>query len=305
MPRAVSARWHDPMATTDDALVPDGVERLLQLLDIERLDRDLYRAPVQASGLPGPPGRLFGGQVAAQALRAAAFTVEAEHLPHSLHGYFLRPGNPEVPVLLHVERLRDGKSFTTRSVVAVQDGEAIFNLTASFHRDEPDGEYQMRAPDGVPDPDDDSFAWSENPLSRLAARSPIEMREVPTPPVADDGVIESARRTWMRTRGPIPDDRFLHACVITYLSDFGGVFAAALSVGGAFGTIMGASLDHAVWFHRSARADEWLLYDLRPLSSSGSRGLVHGALFSRDGVHVASVTQEALVRRIRRSETGA
>lgn len=292
------------MTAPDDAPAPPSVERLLRLLDIERLDRDLYRAPVLASGLPGPPGRLFGGQVAAQALRAAVHTIEADHFPHSLHGYFLRPGNPEVPVLLHVDRLRDGKSFTTRSVVAVQDGEAIFNLTASFHRDEPDGEYQICSPAGVPDPDDDDFAWPENPLSRFAAISPIEMRDVPTPPPDEQGMIDSARRTWMRTRGPVPDDRALHACVVTYLSDFGAVFAAAVSVGGGFGITMGASLDHAVWFHRPVRADEWMLYDLRPLSTAGSRGLVHGALYSRDGVLVASVTQEALVRRIRTEGAG-
>lgn len=274
---------------------PPTVDRLLGLLDVERLDRDLFRAavPVQTH-----TGRLFGGQVAAQALRAATHTVETDHHPHSLHGYFLRPGSPETPVLLHVDRIRDGRSFTTRTVVAVQEGEAIFELTASFHRDEPAAEYQVPIPEEVPDPDGD-FAWHESPLSKFSLASPFEMRELPSPPPDERGLLRSTRRVWLRTRGALPDDRALHACVITFVSDMGAVYAAALAQGGGLGITMGASLDHAVWFHRPIRPDDWILFDLVPISNAGSRGLVHGTMHTRDGVLGASVTQEGLIRPMR------
>ena len=275
---------------------PPTVDRLLGLLDVERLDRHLFRAAVPAHT---PNGRLFGGQVAAQALRAATLTVDAEHHPHSLHGYFLRPGSPATPAILQVDRIRDGRSFTTRTVVAIQEGEAIFELTASFHKDEPASEYQVQLPEGVPDPEGD-FDWHESLIARFSAASPFEMREVPNPPPDSRGLLPSTRRVWMRTRGALPDDRALHACVLTFISDMGAVFAAALAVGGGFGITMGASLDHAVWFHRHIRPDEWLLFDLKPVSNAGSRGLVHGTMHTRDGVLGASVTQEALIRPMRR-----
>ena len=280
---------------------PPTVDRLLALLEVERLDRDLFRAavPVQTH-----TGRLFGGQVAAQALRAATHTVDVEHNPHSLHGYFLRPGDPQRPVLLHVDRIRDGRSFTTRTVVAVQEGEAIFELTASFHRDEPAGEYQVALPEGIPDPEG-AFACHEPPISRFSMASPFEMREIPNPPADGHGLLVSTRRVWLRTRGALPDDRALHACVITFVSDMGAVYAAALAVGGGIGITMGASLDHAVWFHRPIRPDGWMLFDLRPVSNSGSRGLVHGTMHTRDGVLGASVTQEALIRPVRPDRPGA
>jgi acyl-CoA thioesterase-2 len=276
-------------AETSDA---DAVQRLLDLLDLERLDRDLFRAAVTG---PWPTGRLFGGQVAAQALRAAAHTVDVDHHPHSLHGYFLRPGSPATPVLLHVDRIRDGRSFTTRRVVAVQEGEAIFTLGASFHRDEPDGEYQAPPPAGVPPPDAD-VDWYESPLSRFGTAGPFDVRELaPSKPDAR-GAIETTRRVWVRVRSALDDDRALHACLLTFVSDMGAVYAAAIPVGGELGTIMGASLDHAVWFHRPIRLDEWVLYDLRPVSNAGSRGLVNGTFHTHEGVLGASVAQEALIR---------
>ncbi len=279
---------------------PPTVDRLLTLLELERLDRDLFRAAVP---MQTHTGRLFGGQVAAQALRAATHTVEVDHHPHSLHGYFLRPGSPETPVLLHVDRIRDGRSFTTRTVVAIQEGEAIFELIASFHRDEPAAEYQTPLPADVPDPEGNAL-WHDSPISRFSLASPFEMREMKNPGPDERGLLTSTRRVWLRTRGALPDDRALHACVITFVSDMGAVYAAALAVGGGMGITMGASLDHAVWFHRPIRPDDWMLFDLRPVSNSGSRGLVHGTMHARDGVLGASVAQEALIRPVRAPAAG-
>ena len=204
---------------------------------------------------------------------------------------------------MHVDRIRDGRSFTTRRVVAVQDGEVIFNLSASFHRDEPGGEYQVGLPEGVPDPDDDED-WYRSPLSRFTDLMPLELRELPLVEADEHGHYESTRRVWLRTRGPLPDDRALHACVLTFASDMGAVFAAAIPVGGGPDSIMAASLDHAVWFHRPVRLDEWVLFDLHPVSNAGSRGLVVGTFHSRDGALAASVAQEALVRRLEERQQG-
>lgn len=275
---------------TDPEVLP--VDRLLSLITLEQLDRDLFRAE---AGENTGGGRLFGGQVAAQALRAATETVDAELHVHSMHGYFLRPGTEGTPLILHVDRIRDGRSFTTRRVVVMQHGEAIFNLSASFHVDEPGGEYAVGLPD-VPDPTEDAHDWHTDWLTTATDRMPFEMR-VFTPPDADAaGRLETTRRSWMRTRGAMPDDRALHACIAAFVSDMGAVFAAALSVGAQPGTLMGASLDHAIWFHRPIRMDEWFLYDLAPVSAHGARGLVHGTMTSHRGVHGASVAQEALIR---------
>lgn len=276
--------------------LPPTVERLLWLLELERLDRDLFRA---RSPRHRPNGRLFGGQVAAQALRAATLTVDApaggdgvEHHPHSLHGYFLRPGLPRRPLILSVDRIRDGRSFTTRRVVAIQDGEAIFALEASFHQDEPAGEFATPMAGDVPGPDD---AASEENAFTSDSSSPFETRAVLAP--SDDAPFASTRRVWVRTNGSLPDDRALHACVLTYISDMGAVMAARRALRIPWGSGgMAASLDHALWFHRPIRPDGWVLFDLRPLSNAGSRGLVLGTMHDEAGVHGASMTQEALVR---------
>jgi acyl-CoA thioesterase-2 len=269
--------------------LPPTVERLVWLLDLEQLDRDLFRA---RSPRHRPNGRLFGGQVAAQALRAATLTVEVEHHPHSLHGYFLRPGLPGRPMILSVDRIRDGRSFTTRRVVAIQDGEAIFSLSASFHQDEPAGEYQTPIGLDVPGPES---SISEQSAFSSDSGSPFDLRSIDTP--ADDAAFASTRRVWVRTNGALPDERALHACVLTYISDMGAVMAArkALRIPWTGGG-MAASLDHALWFHRPIRADQWVLFDLRPLSNASSRGLVLGTMHDEHGVHGASMTQEALVR---------
>jgi len=270
--------------------LPPTVERLLWLLELERLDRDLFRA---RSPRHRPNGRLFGGQVAAQALRAATLTVEVDHHPHSLHGYFLRPGLPGRPMILSVDRIRDGRSFTTRRVVAIQDGEAIFSLSASFHQSEPASEHQLPIASAVPGPEDDD---AEDRRFSTNSSSPFEMRQVRTPPADARGVYESTQRVWVRTNGPLPDDRSLHACVLTYISDMGAVMAARKALDIPWSGGMAASLDHAIWFHRPIRPDGWILWDLRPLSNANSRGLVLGTMHDQAGVHGASMTQEALIR---------
>lgn len=280
----------EPEAAED---LPPTVERLLWLLELEQLDRDLFRA---RSPRHRPNGRLFGGQVAAQALRAATLTVEADHAPHSLHGYFLRPGLPAKPLILQVDRIRDGTSFTTRNVKAIQDGEAIFSLSASFHVEEPAGEFQTPLPADVPRADDDEAA--DRRMSSHSS-SPFDIRQVRTPPADDRGVFESTQRVWVRTRGALPGDRALHACVLTYISDMGAVLAARKALRIPWSGGMAASLDHALWFHRWIRPDGWVLFDLRPLSNAGSRGLVVGTMHDETGVHGASMTQEALIRETR------
>ncbi|MCU1426690.1 MAG: acyl-CoA thioesterase [Actinomycetia bacterium] len=283
----------DPIDPTDPVDPADtSVQRLLALLELERVDRDLFRA---AAGGAWPTGRLFGGQVAAQALRAAANTVDIDHFVHSMHGYFLRPGSPKTPVLFHVDRIRDGQSFTTRRVVAVQEGEAIFTLSTSFHKHEPGAEYQVPIPQGVPDPTS-ATEWYESPLARFGKSGPFDVREMKPTPRDERGAIETTRRVWLRIRQPLGDDPALHACILTFVSDMGAVYAAAIPVGGRLDNIMGASLDHSVWFHRPVRLDDWVLYDLRPISNAGSRGLVQGTFHTRDGACVASVAQEALIR---------
>ena len=262
---------------------------LLALLELEPIDRDIFRGHTPPSG----GSRVFGGHVAAQALRAAAATVESDHTIHSLHGYFMRPGEHHTPIIYMSDRIRDGRSFTTRRVRAVQHGEAIFSLSASFHRAEPGPSHQVPMPH-APDPDGDD-GFEPTPVSRFAARSPFEVRDVELGSSGEPW--RSTRRTWVRTRGAMPDDPDLHACVLTYLSDMGVVSAARIAVDIPREAHWGASLDHALWFHRPARCDEWLLVDLRPVSNAGARGLVFGTVHSGAGTLVASLTQETLVRR--------
>ncbi len=283
---------------SDSEATPPTVDRLLAVLDLEELDRDLFRSPEASTHHP-PGMRLFGGQVAAQALRAATRSVDADHRPHSLHGYFLRPGSPDSPLLLHVDRIRDGRSFTTRRVVARQGGEAIFNLSCSFHVDEDSPEYAPSMPEGIPQPDDPDAEWDTSIFADFNRRTPFEIRELPMGQPDERGHYESTRRIWIRTRGALPEDAALQACVAAFVSDMGAVFAAARTVDLGPGTMMGASLDHAMWFHRPLRLDEWTLYDLGPVSIGGARGLVRGAMYDRSGTLTVSVAQEALVRPLR------
>ncbi len=269
-----------------------SLDRLLGLFDLEEVIPDVFRAP---NPTRGPWTRVFGGQVAAQAVRAALNTVPEDRPIHSIHAYFLRPGRPGEPIFMHVERPRDGKSFTSRRVKAVQGREVIFDMISSFHRIEDGPEYNVPIADDVPSPDD--APEPQGMFGRMRSLMPFDMRELgPTEPV--NGIYRSTRRAWFKTAGKLPDDPALHACVLSFASDMGVVSAARVPVAGEneWERFMGASLDHAVWFHRPIRADEWILFDLRTVSSSGARGLAAGTMHSRDGVLGVSVAQEALIR---------
>lgn len=231
-----------------------------------------------------PWGRVYGGQVVAQGLAAASATVDPAHRLHSVHAYFVLGGSPREPILYDVDRLRDGRSFSTRRVVARQSAGAILNLDASFQRDEPDIDIsETRLEPGLPDPDSlPPFEW----------RGAGDVREIPRPPG------QARSRLWIRARGELGEDPVLHACAIGYLSDHNPMDAIALShpLGQDWEQLMTASLDHAVWFHRPARADDWLLFDMHGAGIVNARGMAMGTVHTRSGIHVATIAQEGLVR---------
>jgi len=286
---------------------PDPLEALLGLLDLGRIEQDIFRGSSRPAVVP----RVFGGQVAAQALVAAGRTVPGERAAHSLHASFLRPGDPGAPIVYQVDRIRDGRSFTTRRVVAVQHGRPIFHLSASFQGHEDGLEHQEPMP---PAPDPDTLPPSEELLPAhadkfpdptvvtrlLEARAAVDLRYAGDPPFLTAGVAREPRsQVWFRTRGKLADDPLLHVCLATYVSDMtllDSVLLAHGRGGWAVGDVVGASLDHAMWFHRPFRADEWLLYDQRSPSSSGGRGLGTARIYTRDGRLAVSVIQEGLVR---------
>ncbi len=281
----------------------DALDQLVNLLDLETIEVNIFR------GLSPDEDRqrVFGGQVAAQALMAAGRTVDAG-APHSLHSYFLRPGDPSVPILYEVDRIRDGRSFTTRRVVAIQHGRAIFNLSASFHIDEPGLEHQVAMPDAPPPESLPSLAERLAPyrdvLSDWFRRPhPIEQRHIGDLPFIHGGGREPLQRLWIRADGELPDDRLLHACVAAYASDMSlfDTMLAPHDVRRDDPDFMGASLDHCMWFHRPFRIDEWLLYDMDSPNAAGARGLARGFLFARDGTLVVSMAQEGLMRLTRLS----
>lgn len=271
------------------------VGRFVELLELEALDADTFRAWNPPHPKDHIQQSLFGGQVAAHALRAAQLTLDNDdHRVHSLHGYFLRPGKDNAPTELQVDRIRNGKSFTTRSVVAFQDDEAIFNLTASFHRDEPGGDFATPIAHDLPLPDE-LLNEHQPRFDRMGVDSPFERLDIPGYSFRDRNE-EPRRAMWIRLRAPLPDDPAIQACAITFISDMGVLGAVRTTRGDMRKPAMAASLDHAVWFHRPARADEWLLYDIHAKSTFGSRGLGIGTLHTVDGTHVVSVGQEGLVR---------
>ena len=262
----------------------EGDGGILRLLDLDQIDDDAFLAPIPSGG----PGRLFGGQVAGQSLRAACLTVDAERPPHSLHAYFILPGRPTEPLRLDVQRSRDGRSFTTRHVTASQAGKPIFELVASFHAAEDGPDWQLPGPVDLPQPES-----IDPPVlpDFLRMTLPFDFRMVAPP---EPGQFPITHPFWIRSRGALGDDPALHACVITFLSDMGVVGSARAP--GTPVPFSGASLDHAVWFHRPARADEWLLFSVDPVTNFGARGLARGTLHTTEGVLVASVAQEALLR---------
>ncbi len=279
------------------------LEELLALVDLEPLEHNIYRARNRDIGT----GRVFGGQVLAQALVAARRTVEEPREAHSLHGYFILPGDLEAPIVYFVDRLRDGGSFTTRRVTAIQHGRAIFNLSASFQVEEEGLSHQAECPQ-VPDPEAiipeleriRAAADRIPPEVRgvLTQDRPIDFRPVDPPDLFHPEPSPPVRRTWFRVQGRMPDAPHLHQAILAYASDY-GLLAAALQPHGRTvrdPDLQVASLDHALWFHRPFRADEWLLYAVDSPAADRGRGFARGSFFTRDGTLVASSAQEGLMR---------
>lgn len=286
---------------------PSALDDLLDLLDLERIEQDIFRGRSRSAIVP----RVFGGQVAAQAMVAAGRTVPADRLAHSLHAYFLVPGDPGAPIVYEVDRIRDGRSFTTRRVVAVQHGRPVFHLSASFQAYEEGLDHQAGMP-AAPDPE--SLPTAEEMLPRhlpediarrlVEARAAVDLRYAGTPPWGSVGEPREPRsQVWFRTNGKLADDPLLHVVLATYVSDMtllDSVLLAHGRGGWAVGDVVGASLDHAMWFHRPFRADEWLLYDQESPSAAAGRGLGQARIWTRDGRLAISVIQEGVVRVPRR-----
>jgi acyl-CoA thioesterase-2 len=285
------------------------VQDLLKILDLEQLELNLFRGHSPQTGWQ----RVYGGQVIGQALVAACRTLDVTaRPPHSLHAYFLLGGDPKVPIVYEVERVRDGRSFATRRVVAIQHGEAIFIMSVSFHADEPGLTHQAPMPD-VPMPEElptladlkQRTLPMPEPVQRFYERErPIELRPVEFDRYMGRKIENGRFHLWLRASGRLPDDPAIHRCVLAYASDMGLLDSSLVPHGRTLfeKEFMAASLDHALWFHRPFRADDWLLYAHDSPNLSGSRGFSRGLVFTRDGTLVASVTQEGLVRQ-RRIET--
>ncbi len=281
----------------------DVLEELIALLSLEKLEEDLFRGPSQDLGW----GTVFGGQVLGQALSAAAQTVPAARPVHSLHGYFLRPGDVRKPIVYKVDRIRDGGSFTTRRVVAVQGGEAIFNMAASFQVEEPGLTHQepmpeVKGPEGLRSEVELARAIAaripEALRAMATAERPIEARPVdPHNPLRPD-VRPPKREVWYRAMRALPDDPALHHYLIAYASDFNFLTTALQPHGASWLSpkMQVTSLDHAMWFHRPLRMDEWLLHVMESPSASNARGLVRGHFYNQRGELVASTMQEGLMR---------
>ncbi|MDT8342261.1 MAG: acyl-CoA thioesterase II, partial [Longimicrobiales bacterium] len=273
------------------------------LLRLERIEHNIYRGENRDIGT----GRIYGGQVLAQALVAAQNTVDADRPVHSMHGYFILAGDLDVPVVYFVDRLRDGGSFTTRRVTAIQHGRAIFNLSASFHAPETGLEHQVDPP-AAPDPEPllseleliraGADALPDDLRSLLTQDRPLDIRPVDETGPYDRTPRPPRRRYWVRSAGPLGDDPAHHRAVLAYASDYGLIVTGLRPHGRTVRDpdMMVASLDHSIWFHRPFRADEWLLYDVESPVACGGRGFARGTYFARDGRVVASVAQEGLLR---------
>lgn len=285
------------------------MEQLLDILDLEKLEHNLYRGRSPQVEWQ----RVFGGQTIAQALVAAQRTVDAERHVHSLHGYFMRPGDIKVPILYQVDRLRDGLSFATRRVTAVQHGQAIFSLEASFQVVEGGLDHQIAMPDDIPAPETlrsqrellQTLADIPAAVRRFWARErPLDIRPVNLEHYSSRDRLPPRQNVWIRLNGPVPDDARLRPVLLAYLSDMTLLDTSTFAHGrGLFDPdIQAASLDHAMWFHRAHRLDDWLLYSQDSPSTSGARGFSRGAIYARDGTLIASVAQEGLIR-LRRQPT--
>ncbi|MET0600278.1 MAG: acyl-CoA thioesterase II [Mesorhizobium sp.] len=280
-----------------------AMQELLGILDLERLEHNLFRGRSPKVHWQ----RVFGGQVIGQALVAAQRTIDAPRHVHSLHAYFMRPGDSKVPIVYQVERLRDGGSFSTRRVTAIQHGHAIFSLEASFQVEEEGLEHQIAMPPGVPDPDGLETqrtllargAHVPEEIRRYWARErPLEIRPVTLEHYTSRHRLPPVQNIWLRFTGPVPDDRGVQAALLAYLSDMTLLDTSTFPHGRAVfdPDLQVASLDHAMWFHRPHGLDGWLLYSQDTPSSSGARGFTRGSLYAQDGTLIASVAQEGLIR---------
>jgi acyl-CoA thioesterase-2 len=282
-------------------MTQSALARLLALLDLEKIEENVFRGVSADHRVQ----RVFGGQVLGQALTAATRTVDPARLCHSFHAYFLRPGSPSQPILYEVDRSRDGGSFTARRVVAIQNGGQIFTLAASFQRVEQGFEHRTVMPD-VPPPEaleDEQQVLLRDPALPLQVRDwvarerPFEIRAAVSRGLGDRPPRPASDHLWLKARGSLPDDPAIHRALLAFVSDMTLLDTALLPHGKSiFSNVQVASLDHAMWFHRPFRADEWLLYAQDSPSASGGRGFNRGAIFTRDGVLVASVAQEGLIR---------
>ncbi|MEX2525048.1 MAG: acyl-CoA thioesterase II [Gammaproteobacteria bacterium] len=274
----------------------------LRIFELERIEQNIFRGSSYDLGLPN----LFGGQVLGQALMAASNTVETDRIAHSCHAYFLRPGDASAPVVYQVNRIRDGGSFTTRHILAIQHGRPIFDMSASFQVPEEGFDHQDPFPADVPGPEELKNQQELNkgrdarlPEALVVSR-PVEIRPIPFQ--RDDATeTEAISRNWFQSTIPLPDDNRIHQALLAYTSDF-ELLVTALRPHGITNPrheVFGASLDHALWFHRPFRMDEWLLYDIQSPNANNARGLSWGKIYSRDGRLVASVAQEGLLRKRR------
>ena len=278
------------------------LDDLVKVMTLERLELDMFRGESRDIGSP----QVFGGQVLGQALMAAIATVEGRAV-HSLHAYFLRRGDFKSPIVYEVDRARDGNHFSTRRVVAIQHGAQIFNMSASFQSDEDGLAHQLRMPE-VPRPEDlaDLASFYREILPQLSPgvrrlvekKRPFEFRPTQPPSLLTAEKVSPHRNIWFRAVAPLPDDEALHRCLLAYVSDFNLLDTALMPHGITFGArnLVMASIDHAMWFHRSARVDDWLLYSTDSPSASAARGFSRGSIFARDGRLVASTSQEGLMR---------
>nr|WP_157485779.1 MULTISPECIES: acyl-CoA thioesterase II [unclassified Frigoribacterium] len=280
------------------------MQSLLSTLDLSPAGNVGGQDVFTGGSQPEPLGRVFGGQVAAQALVAAQRTVGGGRDVHSLHSYFLRPGDLTIPITFTVDRIHDGRSFATRRTQASQDGVPIFSMIASFQTPDEGLDHQVAMPTGLPDPEDvpsdaELLSAVDNPVAQSWARRPFDMRHVPSPvffSVEGDHVAHQA--VWLKATGPLPDDADLHRAALLYASDYTLLEPIYRRHGVAFVTpgLKVASLDHAMWWHRPARVDEWLLYVQESPNAVGGRGLSLGRIYDREGTLVASVAQEGMVR---------
>jgi len=287
----------------DEASETNPIAALLEVLDLAdsdaRTSEDIFTGVSQFM----PLGRVYGGQVLAQTIIAAARTLPADRVVHSMHGYFLRPGDSNKGITFAVDRIHDGRSFSTRRTQAYQDGVPIFSMIASFQEENPGLDHQEPMPDGVPDPDSlpsvEDHLQGVHPMSkRLFTDRPVELRHIPSPIYLSVDETEPRQAVWMRTRGPLPDDPLLHRAALAYMSDLSiqEPILRAHGVPWATPGLKVASLDHAMWWHRFGRVDEWVLYVQASPSARGGRGLGLGRIYAQDGVLLASVAQEVMVR---------